>query len=498
MSRISGQVTGRAPALPPTLADVAELAGVSRQTVSNAVNNPDLLRPDTLRPRAGRDRPARLLTQPGGPQPPHPHQPPDRAAVHARRRRGPPTRPMDRFVHSLVETSSAAGYHVLLFPADAEDPTAGYDSLLRATAVDAFVATDTYLGNPQAAWLQSRRAPFVAFGRPWDDAEAGHPWVDVDGAAGAEIATQHLLERGHERIAWIGWRKDQVIGEDRRSGWTRAMRSRGLSTTGLASRSDDTVGSGREASAVLLDEARPTGFVCASDTLALGVMHTLAERGLVAGRDVAVVGFDDSQVAQVVPPGPHLGPAAARGGRGRDRPGARGPARPPAGAARRRAAHPGADRPRHQLRRVRTLRAVVGLGIPGSPGNHALPGRCNTRGSARIPGGRPVRRRAPAARGAGATADGRGAPPRRGGPRDAPRAASVTVSPSRGSRLRRRRSAALPPPAVPRARAPPAAPTALGLGGLRPGGLLPTARSGSASGAPRPWSACPGGAPSVA
>ena len=81
------------------------------------------------------------------------------------------------------------------------------------------------------------------------------------------------------------------------------MRSRGLATTGLASRSDDTVGSGREAAAVLLEEAHPTGFVCASDTLALGVMHTLAERGLVAGRDVAVVGFDDSQVAQVVPPG---------------------------------------------------------------------------------------------------------------------------------------------------------------------------------------------------
>ena len=81
------------------------------------------------------------------------------------------------------------------------------------------------------------------------------------------------------------------------------MRSRGLSTTGLASRSEDTVHSGREASAVLLDEANPTGFVCASDTLAMGVLHTLADRGLVAGRDIAVVGFDDSQVAQVVPPG---------------------------------------------------------------------------------------------------------------------------------------------------------------------------------------------------
>ncbi|QZY29432.1 LacI family DNA-binding transcriptional regulator [Nocardioides coralli] len=298
MTRTSGYV----PTTPPTLADVAELAGVSRQTVSNAVNNPDLLRADTL------SRVLEAIDELG--------YSPNRAARNLRTRashliglrfapaqEGTANATMDRFVHSLVETSSAAGYHVLLFPGDLEDPTAGYDALLRSTAVDAFVATDTYLGNPQAAWLEARRAPFVAFGRPWDNPDAAHPWVDVDGAAGAEIATTHLLEKGHERIAWLGWHKDQVIGEDRRAGWTRAMRSRGLSTTGLASRSEDTVNSGREASAHLLEEARPTGFVCASDTLAVGVMHTLAERGLVAGRDVAVVGFDDSQVAQTVPPG---------------------------------------------------------------------------------------------------------------------------------------------------------------------------------------------------
>jgi DNA-binding LacI/PurR family transcriptional regulator len=290
------------PTTPPTLADVAEVAGVSRQTVSNAVNNPDLLRPDTLA------RVLEAIDELG--------YSPNRAARNLRTRsshliglRFAPAQEhtanalMDRFVHSLVETSSAAGYHVLLFPGDPEDPTAGYDQLLRSTAVDAFVATDTYLGNPQATWLETRRAPFVAFGRPWDNEEATHPWVDVDGAAGVELATTHLIERGHERIAWLGWRKEQVIGEDRRAGWTRTMRSRGLSTTGLASRSEDTVHSGREASAHLLDEASPTGFVCASDTLAMGVLHTLAERGLVPGRDIAVVGFDDSQVAQVVPPG---------------------------------------------------------------------------------------------------------------------------------------------------------------------------------------------------
>jgi DNA-binding LacI/PurR family transcriptional regulator len=293
---------GRIAASAPTLADVAERAGVSRQTVSNAVNNPELLRADTL------TRVQEAIAELG--------YLPNRAARNLRTRsshligmriqpvpEGTANATMDRFVHSLVDTSRGAGYHVLLFAGDPTEPLAGYDDLLRSTAVDAFVVTDTYLGNPQAAWLGNRRAPFVAFGRPWADPTATHPWVDVDGAAGTDIATSHLIERGHERIAWIGWRKDSFIGEDRRSGWGRALRSRGLSTTGLASRVEDTIASGRSASAVLLDEARPSAFVCASDTLAMGVLHTLAERGLRPGPDVAVVGFDDSQVAQVVPPG---------------------------------------------------------------------------------------------------------------------------------------------------------------------------------------------------
>ena len=290
------------PVTPPTLADVAERAGVSRQTVSNAINNPDLLRPDTLARVQG------AIDELG--------YSPNRAARNLRTRSShlvglrispvpelTANATMDRFVHSLVETTRDAGYHVLLFAAEAAEPATGYDTLLRSTAVDAFVITDTYLGNPQAAWLEQQRAPFVAFGRPWDHAEARHPWVDVDGAAGTALATDHLLDKGHTRIAWIGWRKDSRIGEDRRSGWLRAMHARGLSTSGLASRVEDTVSSGRDASAHLLDEARPSAFVCASDTLAVGVLRTLADRGLVAGSDVAVVGFDDSQVAQLIPPG---------------------------------------------------------------------------------------------------------------------------------------------------------------------------------------------------
>jgi DNA-binding LacI/PurR family transcriptional regulator len=294
--------SGRVALTPPTLADVAELAGVSRQTVSNAVNNPELLRSDTLA------RVQEAISELG--------YSPNRAARNLRTRashligmkfnsaqEGTANAAMDRFVHTLVETTGESGYHLLLFAGTNEDPVGGYDDLLRSTAVDAFIVTDTYLGNPQVAWLTDHRAPFVAFGRPWDNPDATHAWVDVDGAAGTELATHHLLDKGHTRIAWIGWRKDSFIGEDRRAGWTRALHGRDLPTTGLASRVEDTVASGREAAAVLLDEAQPTAFVCASDTLAMGVLHTLGDRGLAWGPDIAVVGFDDSQVAQVVPGG---------------------------------------------------------------------------------------------------------------------------------------------------------------------------------------------------
>jgi len=299
MSRVIGRLSA-----PPTLADVAELAGVSRQTVSNAVNNPDLLREDTLA------RVQAAIEQLG-------YQP-NRAARSLRTRssrliglRIPPVQEgtanalMDRFVHALVDTSAEAGYHILLFPGSAGDPVAGYDELLRSTAVDAFIVTDTTQGNTVASWLRSRRAPFVAFGRPWAEApeDVTHPWVDIDSAAGAAMATAHLIERGHERIAWIGWRKDSIAGEERRSGWSRTMREHGLPTTGLASRVEDTIASGRAATVALLDEAAPTAFVCASDTLALGVLHELYLRGLRPGEDIAVTGFDDSLAAQTVPPG---------------------------------------------------------------------------------------------------------------------------------------------------------------------------------------------------
>lgn len=311
---MGGEQHPGAPA-PPTLADVARRAGVSRQTVSNAINNPALLRDDTL------SRVQTAIAELG--------YLPNRAARNLRtgqtrlvglRYTAAPEQSantaMDRFVHALVAAAREQDYHVMLVAdapdeTGAPDPIKGYDDLLRSTAVDAFVVTETHLERPQTAWLTERRAPFVAFGRPWNEPDAAHSWVDVDGAAGVRAATEHLIDRGHRKIAWLGFGEHNRVSIDRRSGWQRAMFAAGLSTEGLASCAVDTLPAGIAAARALLPDSldapdafdAPDAVVCASDTLALAVMHVLAERGLRPGYDVSVVGFDDSTAAQVVPPG---------------------------------------------------------------------------------------------------------------------------------------------------------------------------------------------------
>jgi LacI family transcriptional regulator len=285
----------------PTLATVAERAGVSRQTVSNALNNPELLREDTLL------RVQAVIAELG--------YTPNRAARQLRTRashliglrferaqEGTSNALMDRFVHTLVETTAETGHHVLLFSGDVDDPLDGYEELLRATEVDAFVITDTYAGTAETELLRRVGAPFVTFGRPWDDPGALHPWVDVDGARGGGLATEHLLSIGHRRVAWLGWEETSRIGEDRRSGWETVMHGAGLDTADLGARTTDNVDAARMEAHRLLDDGA-TAFACASDTLAIGALHALHERGMRPGVDAGVVGFDDSLGAHVTWPG---------------------------------------------------------------------------------------------------------------------------------------------------------------------------------------------------
>src|SRR5690242_5272825 len=227
---------------------------------------------------------------------------------------------LDRFLHGLTEAAAPAGYRVILYTAtDDEQETSTYDDLLASYELDAFVLTSTHRDDRRTEWLAGRGVPFVTFGRPWG-APTVHPWVDVDGAAGTAEATDRLLAAGHRRIGFIGWPAGSGVGDNRREGWLGALRRAAHDPTGLDRAVLDRVAEGEQAALDLLATARPTALVCASDSLALGALRavgTHSQSGASPGPDgrVAVIGFDDTPVAQAVgltSVGQPLAQAAAR------------------------------------------------------------------------------------------------------------------------------------------------------------------------------------------
>ncbi|MFP8960680.1 LacI family DNA-binding transcriptional regulator [Streptomyces nanhaiensis] len=284
---------------PVTLAMVARRAGVSPQTVSNAINSPDMLRPETL------ERVRRVIDEM--------NYRPSRAAQTLRTRSSkligygvlpaPSSHPvLDRFLHALSQAADEAGYSILLFACPPGGPSLeGYEEMLDRHEVDGFVLSGTERGDPRQAWLAKRGVPFVGFGRMWSGRQIGD-WVDVDGASGTDAAVEHLVALGHRRIAFLGWERGASgAGDDRAAGWQRAMRRHGLPTRGRRAQSTNDIAAAREAVGPLLD-AGATAVIAASDMLALGCYQTLRERGALPGKDVAVAGFDDSPAAELLSP----------------------------------------------------------------------------------------------------------------------------------------------------------------------------------------------------
>jgi DNA-binding LacI/PurR family transcriptional regulator len=272
-----------------TIATVARRAGVSRQTVSNVLNAPYLVREETrLRVRDAIDtlgyrthQAARQLRT-------------GRSRLLAVRidpaRYGVENPVLDQFLHGLTEAAAPAGYRVMLYTADNDqDEIATYEDLLASYALDAFVLTNTHHGDTRTAWLTRAQVPFATFGRPWG-ALGEHPWVDVDGAAGTAAATRHLLGEGHRDIGFLGWPAGSGVGDDRQAGWERALHEAGVVPDGLDVHTVDGSDEGERAARELLARRRPpTALVCVSDQLALGARLAV---------DWPVIGFDDTPMAR--------------------------------------------------------------------------------------------------------------------------------------------------------------------------------------------------------
>jgi LacI family transcriptional regulator len=156
--------------------------------------------------------------------------------------------------------------------------------------------------EPQIQELLESGLPCMAVDQDLQGGRCGHVMSDnVDGAA---MAVRHLFEQGHRRIALIGGRTDTRPGVDRLLGYRRELQRLGLPYRPEYVREGDFYPeSGWSAMVALLDLPEPpTAVFAAADLMAAGAFQAINERGLSAPRDVAVVGFDDIQIAPLLQP----------------------------------------------------------------------------------------------------------------------------------------------------------------------------------------------------
>lgn len=301
----SGTETGRN-GRPPTIDDVAALAGVGRATVSRALNDQAHVS-DKMRDRVMRA--VEALDYRVNPQA---RNLASRASntvtlINCNARDAPP----NSYYFAAIElgalrAAAAAGFELSTFNIHIEDDNRD-DRLIELFASGR--STGLILSPPLSADVELARrliaqgCPVVCIS-PSDEVRALLPGVGFDeAAAGYEIA-HHVVAAGHRRFGYMLGIEGHLAAETRFAGFLRALAEAGLDEGAVtALRGDFSFRSGVElAEALLAGPDRPTAIVCANDDMAVGAMFAAHRMHLVMPGDLSVVGFDDAPVAAYIWP----------------------------------------------------------------------------------------------------------------------------------------------------------------------------------------------------
>lgn len=197
----------------------------------------------------------------------------------------------------------SAGYSLLLCNSDDDtERQANHLRVLAERRVDGLVLVASGEDAQIVACCKGLRIPLVLVDREIDSICAD--LVEVDHAAGGELATAHLLSLGHARVACIGGPASLRPSRQREAGWRLA-----LSKVGVRPRADELVRGdfGPQGGAValtrLLSSSRPPSavFVC-NDLMAIGALHAAHAAGVNVPGALSVVGFDDIELAAYTTP----------------------------------------------------------------------------------------------------------------------------------------------------------------------------------------------------
>ncbi|MGD2165739.1 MAG: LacI family DNA-binding transcriptional regulator [Anaerolineae bacterium] len=181
--------------------------------------------------------------------------------------------------------------------APGEEELKTYKRMVREQRVDGMLVVRTRHHDARIAYLVGEGFPFVAFGR--SGVRDGFPYLDVDGRQGVRWITEHLIETGHRRIAYIGAPTSLAFASHRLTGYREALEAHGMRyEEALVTVGELTERSGHQAALQLLGQSpRPDAIAACNDLMALGAISAARRLGLVVGRDLAVTGFDDVPLA---------------------------------------------------------------------------------------------------------------------------------------------------------------------------------------------------------
>jgi DNA-binding LacI/PurR family transcriptional regulator len=283
------------------LRDVAERAGVSVGSASQAFGRPELVS-EELRKRVLAA--AEALGYPG----------PDPAARRLRTGRAgavglifaerlgyqftDPAAPA--FLRGIAAGMQEAPTGLLLIPDSRNRSEAA--RTVREAAVDGFIVYSTPQNDPRVEAALARRVPVVTVDQPRG---AATPFVGIDDRAAARSAAVHLRELGHERVAMLsfvtalgpGGSLELDLSAERLEGYKEGLAEAwdaGLVRTVRPNAPEPA----RDATAELLRAPDPpTAILAMSDILAIGALEAAAEEGVTVPEELSVVGFDDSPVA---------------------------------------------------------------------------------------------------------------------------------------------------------------------------------------------------------
>ncbi|MEO9322921.1 LacI family DNA-binding transcriptional regulator [Nocardioides sp. C4-1] len=276
--------------------DVAASAGVSLGTVSNVLNRPERVSAAT------RARVERAMTDLGFVRNESARQlraGTSRTLAYVMLDAGNPF--FTDVAQGIEVAAEAAGLSLVLCNSGQRgNREAAHLDLFQQQRVQGLLVTPVDPESPTLSAVRDRGTPLVIVDRTRDDATFCS--VAVDDVLGGRLAIEHLVDRGHTRVAFVGGPSGLGQVRERLEGARRAWAEAGLPDADLVPIVTDSldVEAGREAGARLAGlpaSRRPTAAFCANDMTALGLLQSAIGAGTRVPEQLAIVGYDDIQFA---------------------------------------------------------------------------------------------------------------------------------------------------------------------------------------------------------